>query len=147
MKLRVVQPAKHSECRSRQCKDHFQYHNEYVVSVVEDFLGDQDQDQDQDSFLGDHPRVSPAAVAGAAVHMVCMCCPLLIRVPENVLISARRVFTKKGTFLSTSHEFKIFYKICTATKLTCSRYSICCKPEPPSAFHILAEEPVNMLVR
>ena len=93
MKLRVVQPAKHSECRCRQCKDHFQYHNEYVVSVVEDFPGD--QDQDQDSFLGDHPRVSPAAVAGAAVHMVCMCCPLLIRVPENVFISVRRVFTKK----------------------------------------------------
>ena len=143
MKLRVVQPAKHSECRSRQCKDHFQYHNEYVVSVVEDFLGE----QDQDTFLGDHPRVSPAAVAGAAVHMVCMCCPLLIRVPENVLISVGRVFTKRGLVLSTSQESKMIYKICTATKLTCSRYSICCKPEPPSAFHILAEEPVNALVR
>ena len=89
MKLHVVQPAKHSECRGRRCKDHFQYHNEYVVSVVEDFLGDQDQDQDQDSFLGDHSRVSPAAVAGAAVHMVCMCCPLLIRVPENVFFCAK----------------------------------------------------------
>ena len=98
MKLRVVQPAKHSECRCRQCKDHFQYHNEYVVSVVEDFLGDQDQDQDQDSFLGDHPRVSPAAVAGAAVHMVCMRCSLLVRVPVNVLISARWVFTKRDHF-------------------------------------------------
>ena len=35
------------------------------------------------TVLRDHARVSPAAVASAAVHMVGVGCPLFIRVPEG----------------------------------------------------------------
>ena len=58
-------------------------------------------------------------MASATVHVVGMCCPLFVRVPE-------------GEMYEMPNEKK---------KLTCNRCSICCRLEQPSASHILAEAP------
>ena len=63
----------------RQCKDHFSITLSMSVARLLTLLK-------STSFWGalrDHSRVSPAAVASAAVHVVRMGCPLFVRVPDE----------------------------------------------------------------
>ena len=79
MKLRgVVQPASQPRASNyRQCKDHFS------ITLSMSAAGSSPSVFYSHWVLGDHSGVAPTAMASATVHVVGMCCPLFVRVPEG----------------------------------------------------------------